>query len=212
MRTLDELLRTPADTPLHPRLRHWKRRLAQPGCKVELELFRPETGLGIAQTDMILHFAENGKLLPVETVDWDDDLNTGLIQMGARSISAEQESKRFALGLRGALRKAGREFGDGYLNSMLFDFLSDTDFVRYPEIAGILKHINAQRPKRDGEAADQYNLCREMIEDAIGGRAHELKAKLGYPDDEAKAILVQAVTRYLDERFSFSYRRRNGLI
>ena len=51
-----------------------------------------------------------------------------------------------------------------------------------------------------------------MIADAISGRAHELKEKLGYPEEEAKPILVQALARYLDERFSVSNRRRLGLL
>src|SRR5437867_2539335 len=125
MTTLDDFLRTPTETPPDPRLRHWKHRLAQPGSTAELELFRPESALGFMQAEMTLHFVENSKPQPPETADWDDDLNTGLIRLGVRSINVDQESLRFALGLRDALEKAGCAFGDGYLNSMLFDVLSD---------------------------------------------------------------------------------------
>ncbi len=209
MTTLDDLFRTPADTPPHPRLRHWKERLAQPGAKAQLDLYRPATVLGLAQTEMNLHFAQNGTPPSLETVAWDDDLNTGLIQLGVRSVSTDQEADRFALGLRGALGKAGREFGDGYLNSVLLDFIKDSDLTRDREIADVLEHAPGLSPNREGKA---YDLCREMITDAISGRAHELKDKLGYPEDEAKAILVRALARYLDERFSVSSRRRLGLL
>ncbi len=212
MITLDELFHTSADIPPHPRMRDWKRLLAQPGTKANLELYSPEMLLGIVQTEMNLHFTGNGEPHPVETMAWDDDVNTGLIQLGVRSINSDQEAERFALGLRGAFQKAQSEFGDGYLNSMLVEFISDSDLTQYEEIAEILEHSFALSPKREGKAEQRYNLCRQMIADAISGRAHELKDKLGYSEEEAKAILVQALARYLDERFSVSSRRRLGLI
>jgi hypothetical protein len=206
MTTLDDLFRAPANTLPHPRLRDWKRR-RDAGATAKLELYRPATALGLAQTEMNLHFAEDGKQT-LETVAWDDDLNTGLIQLKVLSVDADQEAERFALGLRGALRKAGREFGDGYFNSVLVELITDSDLTHYPEIAEVLKHSTALRPDREGKA---YTFCREMIADAISGRAHELKG-LGYEEEEAKRILVQALARYLDERFSVSNRRRLGLL
>ena len=47
--------------------------------------------------------------------------------------------------------------------------------------------------------------------EAIGGRAKELTELLGYPTEQAKPILVSALARYLDERFSVSSRRELGL-
>jgi hypothetical protein len=161
---------------------------------------------------MNLQFTKNSEPMPLETVAWDDDLNTGLIQLRVRSSSADQEAERFALGLRGALRKAERECGDGYLNAVLLEFIKDSDLIRYPEIAEVVKHAYAASPYREGKGAVRYDLCREMIADAISGRAHELKDKLGYNEEEAKPILVQALARYLDERFSVSNRRRLGLL
>ena len=206
---LDDFFKAPVATLLDPRLRNWEQRLKQPGVKAELELNRPATALGLAQTEMLLQFTENGKPQPLDTVAWDDDLNTGLIQLQVRSSNTKQEAERFALGLRGAFRKAGREFGDGLLNSVLIELITDSDLTRYPEIAEVLKHSTALQPNHESK---RYNLCREMIVDAISGRAHELKEKLGYQDEEAKPILVQALARYLDERFSVSNRRRLGLL
>src|SRR5262249_55073348 len=140
---------------------------------------------------MSLRFTENGTSQPPETVAWDDDLNAGLIQLGVRAVNPEQEAERFALGLRGALRKAEREFGDGYLNGLLLEFIRDSDLTRYPEIAEVLEHSYAVPPNREGKAAGRYDLCREMIADVISGRAHELKDKLGYTEEEAKPILVR---------------------
>ncbi len=64
-------------------------------------------------------------------------------------------------------------------------------------------------PNHEGKS---YGRCREAIADAISGRAHELKDKLGYSENEAKPILVHAIARYLDERFSVTSRRRLGLL
>src|SRR5205823_981369 len=159
-----------------------------------LELYRPATVLGTMQTEMNLHFTENGKALPLETVVWDDDLNTGLIHLGVRSVTPEQEAERFALGLRDALRKAEREGGNGYLNAVLLAFISDSELVRYPEIAEVLEHAYGTRLNHEGNGADRYNLCREMIANAISGRARELTDRLNYPQEEAKRILVAALT------------------
>jgi hypothetical protein len=161
---------------------------------------------------MVLHITSNGQPQPLEIVPWDDDLNTGLIRLGVRCIDADQEADRFAIGLRGSLRKAEREFGDGYLNAVLLDLIRDSDLPRYREIAEIFQYSTALEMDRDGRATRSYNICREIIADAIAARAHELSDGLHYTEDEAKPILVQALARYLDERFSVTSRRRLGLL
>ncbi len=135
-----------------------------------------------------------------------------LTKLRIRSIDANQESERFTLGLRAALRKAEREFGDGYLNSVLVDLITDSDLTRHPEIAAVLKYSTALHLDREGRATSRYRLCRDMIADAIGARAHELRDDLGYTEEEAKPILVHSLAQYLDERFSVSSRRRLGLL
>jgi hypothetical protein len=161
---------------------------------------------------MNLQFMENGEPLPLETVPWDDDLNAGLIQLGVKAASPEQEAERFALGLRAAMRKAEREFGDGYFNAVLVDFLKDSDLTGQDAIANVFQHVFANKPYQEGQGAQRYNLCREMIADAISGRARELTGPLKYPQEEAKRVLVSALARYLDERFSVSRRRQLGLL
>jgi hypothetical protein len=211
MTTLDDFFSKPAQS-LHPRLRNWKTRLAEPGTSATLEVDRPETAFGQSQPEMNIQFTRNGTLLPVETVPWDDDLNSGLIHLGVRAINQEQEAERFALGLRAALRKPEREFGNGYFNSVLVELLQDSGFASHAEIAEVLKHVSANQPHREDGVFDRYTICRELISDAIRARLPELTGPLRYAPEEAKHILVSALARYLDERFSVSSRRRLGLL
>jgi hypothetical protein len=208
MTTLDDFFSRPTES-LHPRLRNWSARLDEPGMSATLEIYRPVSDFGQTQTEMNLQFTKDGNLLPLETVSWDDDLNAGLIRLRVRAVGPEQEAERFALGLRAAMRKAEREFGDGYFNSVLFDLLKDSDLTAYPEIADVLAHAYALQPNRSGKA---FDACRDLITDAISGRARELTESLGYSQEEAKRILVAAIARYLDARFSVSSRRRLGLL
>jgi hypothetical protein len=208
MTTLDEFFRPRTDSLTHPLLRNWKAHLAT----ARVEVLRPESDFGQSQPEMNLQSTENGKVLPLETVNWDDDLNHELIKLGMRAVSPEQEAERFALGLRAAMRKPEREFGDGYVNTVLVDLLRDSDLIGYPEITEVLEHACANPPHRNGKELDKYNLCREMIAAAISGRAHELTDSLKYSRDEAKTVLINALAQYLDERFSVRKRHRLGLL
>jgi hypothetical protein len=207
MTRLDDFFGGPTDSLTHPRLRTWKARLDRAGTTATLEVFRPEAVLGQSRPEMNVQFKEGGNLLPLETVPWDDDLNAGLIQLRVRAISPDQEATRFALGLRAAMRKAEREFGDGYFNAVLIALVKESDLISNPKIAEVLKHTVASLPSRDGKG---YKLCHDMITNAIRGRAQELTGPLNYSQAEAKPILLDALERYLDERFSVSTRRRLG--
>ena len=132
MTTLDQFFHAPADLVLHPRLRSWKERLRIPGVTATVSVFRPETVIGRSHAELNVHFIENGKVAPLETVLWDDDLNLGLVDLGVRAESAEQEAERFSLGLRAAIRMAAREFGDGFVNSVLIKFVQESDLVDDP--------------------------------------------------------------------------------
>lgn len=208
MTTIDEFFSHPTEF-LPPRVRDWKAHLAEPGTTATLEVFRPETVVGQSQPEMSVQFVKDGHSLPLETAPWDDDLNSGLIQLAVRAVSEDQEAERFALGLRAAMRKTEREFGDGYFNAVLVNLIGDSDLTRYPNIAEVLKHATAPPADRSSK---RYNPCREMIADAISGRAQELTSPLRYSQDEAKQILISALARYLDQRFSISSRRRLGLL
>ncbi|WP_165227373.1 hypothetical protein [Aquisphaera insulae] len=162
---------------------------------------------------MHVHFVKDGRELPIESTPWDDELNAGLIDLEVPAVDADQEADRFALGLRAALRKPSRDFGDGYFNSVLTDFLKNVDRSEYPAMSEALVYSSANAPSRDGlRGSESYRVCREMIADAITGRAHELRDRLRYPEDKARNILDHALARYLDERFSLTSRRQLGLL
>ena len=120
--------------------------------------------------------------------------------------------KWYCLKARMTFRKAEREFGDGYFNAVLVDLIKDSDLIRHQTIAEVMKYACANVPHREGGQYDRYTICRELIAEAIGGRAKELKDILGYSPEEAKQILVSALSIYLDERFSVSSRRALGLL
>lgn len=208
MTTLDEFFSPRTDSLTHPLLRKWKAHLAT----AKVGVARPVTDFGQSQPELNLLHSENEKVRSLETVPWDDDLNNELIKLGVRAVRPEQEAERFALGLRAAMRKPEREFGDGYVNTVLIDLLRESDLISYPEISEVLEHAYANPPHRNGKGLDKYNLCREMIADAISGRAHELTDSLKYSRDEAKTILINALAQYLDERFSVGKRHRLGLL
>ncbi len=211
MTTLDDFFSNPTKS-LHPRLRYWENLLTQPSTSATLEVYRPETEFGQSQPEMHLQFKKDGNLLPLESMPWDDDLNAGLIHQVSkpvRAVNSAQEAERFALGLRAALRKAEREFGDGYFNAVLVELLMDSDLTRHREIAEVLQHAYASRANHESRV---YQTCREMIAGAISDRAQELTTKLNYSQEEAKQILVSALARFLDDRFSVSSRRRLGLL
>ncbi|MGC8641383.1 MAG: hypothetical protein ACP5XB_16080 [Isosphaeraceae bacterium] len=212
MTKLDDFFRVPVDTLEHPTLHKWKARLGQPVVKATLELSQPVAEFGLSQAEMQVQFHQNGEPGAVETLPWDDELNSGPITFGVRAISQDQEADRFALGSRAAMRKVEREFGDGYLNSVLLQLMKDSDLTKHREINAILKHAHAISPYREGKSNQKYENCREMITGAISGRARELTANLKYTEDEAKKILVAALARYLDKRFTVSGRRRLGML
>lgn len=198
--------------PLHPRLRSWKDRLGQSGTSAALEVDFSHTGFGQYRPEMHLHFARNGTALTDETLMWDDELNSGLIHQmpdAVRAVNEAQEAERFALGLRAAFRRPEIEFGDGYFNSVILDLIGDGELKDHPTIAGVLPYVHALPANRE---RNDYRLCREMIEGAITGRALELTGPLGYSRVAAKNILVSALARYLDLRFSVASRRQAGWI
>jgi hypothetical protein len=211
MTTIDDFFGATDESPL-PRLRDWKRRLASKNASDSVEVFRPNGEFGQGKPEMSVQFMEGGRPTHLDTVPWDDDLNVGLILLKVKSVSPEQEAERFAIGLRAAMRRIERDFGDGYFNAVLVELIKESHLDRYPEIADVMRYSYATSPHREGGAFDRYTICRELIADAIGGRAKELTRSLGYIQEEAKGILVSALARYLDERFSVSSRREIGML
>jgi hypothetical protein len=208
MNELDTMLEAPGETVLPPLVRYCKSR-KEAGDRIEIELYRPDTAGGLSRTDLVIHRWEQDKEQEPRQVEWDDGVNAGLVDQGIRAIDLQQEGERFALGIRAALRKVGRRYGDGYLSAVLVDLIDESELSKNGEIADVRKYVNTNPPDRSSRS---YQACRELIANEIGGRAVELRDKLKYGAEEIKAVMTRALAIYLDERFSVSSRRHFGLL
>jgi hypothetical protein len=177
-----------------------------------MEVYRPKGEFGPRKPELYVQFYENGKETQLDQVPWEDDLNTGLIGLKVKSRSPQQEAERFALGLRAAMRRPEREFGDGYFNAVLVELITESGLTEDREIAEVMEYTYANKPHREGGAFDRYTICRDLIAHAIGDRAKELRNALEYSEEDTVRILTSALARYLDERFSVSSRREMGLL
>ncbi len=195
------------DLPGHPLLRLVAARL-RVGQKPVFELSRPRESLGFRKAEIIIHFFDGDQKVDDVHDEWDDDLNTGLIHLGVKSETADEEKDRFALGLRAAFRRPERRYGDGYFSAVLVQFVVNSEFRDHPELGSLLRHLPPARPNPGRSMED----CREMIKAAIIGRAVELTEKLGYSRPDAWNILAGAMARYMDERFSITTRRLLNLL
>jgi hypothetical protein len=191
----------------HPLLRFVEGRITA-GDTATFELYQSRELFGYRKAKIYVHLSRDGKESDCKGEDWDDDLNVGLVRLGVMAVSPEVEKDRFALGLRAALRKPEKRFGDGYFSSVLMEFVVGSDFRTHAEVAAILGHIPYTRANHGKVYAD----CRDMIEEAIRGCGLELTRNLKYPVPEASDILAGALARYLDDRFSVSNRRVLGLL
>jgi hypothetical protein len=207
MNELDKMLEAPGEMVLPPVVRYCKGR-KEAGDRIEVELYRPDTAGGLSRTDLVIHRWEQEKEQDPLQVEWDDGVNAGLVDLGIRAINLQQEGERFAFGIRAALRKVERRYGDGYLNVVLVDLLDESDLCKDGEIAAVRSHVHTNPPER----SRSYHACRELIANEIGGRAVELRDKLKYKPDEIKAVMTKAIAIYIDERFSVSSRRHFGVL
>jgi hypothetical protein len=208
MSTLDKMLRSPEDAPQHPVVR-WVKTRIEAGDKFLVELQLDKSPLGSSVSGLCLLRFENGTEHPPVVYSWDDDLNSGFINLGVRAVNLEQEGLRFAMVMRTALRRVEREYGDGYMNGILVVLIDESDLGKQGEISKVRRLIGTSMPYADTKA---YHNCREEVANAIGGLAKELRDKLKYNPDELKKIMDLAIAQYLDERFSISTMRNLGWI
>ncbi len=207
MNELDKMLDAPGEMVLPPLVRYCKSR-EEAGDRIEVELYRPDSAGGLSRTDLVIHRWEQEKEQEPRQVEWDDGVNAGLVDLGIKAINLQQEAERFALGIRAALRKVERRYGDGYLSAVLVDLLDESDLCKGGEIADVRKYVHTNSPER----SSSYHECRDLIANEIGGRAVELRDKLKYKPEEIKAVMTKALAIYVDERFSVSSRRYFGLL
>lgn len=190
--------------PEHPVLKHLD---AVKPEKTEVEVTRPQDVLGYKPARIYVRTTVTGMRQPPAEYAWDDDLNDGLIRRGFRAVSAENEKLRFALALRGGLRKAESRAGDGYFNCVLVKMVKETPLNEFAEVADVMRDVTANEPSKSSRS---YNDCLEMIQNELVRRANELTEALQYERDAAEDILAGAVARFLDERFTVSDRRKLG--
>src|SRR5947209_20209095 len=98
---------------------------------------------------MVIHRWEQEKEQESCQVEWDDGVNAGLVDLGIRAINLQQEGERFAFGIRAALRKVERRYGDGYLNAVLVDLIDESDLSKGGEIADLREYVYTNSPERN---------------------------------------------------------------
>ena len=208
MNSLDNMLLSPDDVPQNPVVKALEARKLL-GDQIRISLQKNSSPFGSAVSGFTVLSTEKDKEHPPEVYDWDDDLNTSIIDLGIKAVDLGQEGERFARVLRAALRKVERRFGDGYMNAVLVELIDQSDLGKNGEIGKVRRLIQSNPPDRSGRS---YNDCRDTIAAEIGGRAKELRDKLGYDSQEIKTVMDKALAQYLDERFSITSLRNFGWI
>jgi len=187
----------------HPRLRHWQELLHR-GAQLQLEVRRARRGLDVDPPVLQVTIEADGPRR-LETEPWSDDLHRGLLKLGMRAISDDNESLRFGIAFADAFEPAENCVGDGFFNSILIEALKQGPLAE--RLAEQLQQIHVLTPNRDSSA---YAECRALIVGAIQGRARELTHDLEYEKPQATKILGGALAIYLDDRFSITERRELG--
>jgi hypothetical protein len=187
----------------HPRLRHWQE-LQQGGAQLQVEVRREPHGLDVSSPVLHVTIATGGQK-QIENEMWSDELHRGLVKLGVKAVSDDNESLRFGIAFADAFEPAEERVGDGFFNSVLIDALKQGPLAR--RLEDKLRHIHVLTPSRDGRS---YADCKDLIVGAIQGRARELTRDLRYEKPRANQILGGALAIYLDDRFSITERRQLG--
>jgi hypothetical protein len=208
--TRDDFFKPPIpDWEVHPMVRHWHEMRRRPEiADAKVELYRPREGLTFRPAQLYVHFIrKDGTRLTPEKEDWDDVLNEGLLKLGVSAVSEENESARFALGLRAALAPIDARFGAAFFNSVLLEVVHETPLATAQAVAQVLDAIHRDNPYMEGNS---YSDCKAMIMNVLRERVQELRDDLKYSDVKAEQILADALAQYLDERFSVTNRALLG--
>lgn len=198
MSNLDKFFPSGVEATAHPRLRSWGPLIKDPSVQTECEVFRKHDGFSYSPPKLYIHW----KQLPsgqsqTDKEEWDDTLNTYLVENGVKAVSPENESIRFSLMLRRLFQPLEVRYGEGYFNAVVVQVVSSTVGNIEP-IPGILKKIGEHRP----HIGNSYQDAVRQIEDAITQCAVALTANLHYERPQAETIIVGAIANYLTERFS----------
>lgn len=196
------------DVELHPQVRKWRRQLSDGSAdNAKCELWRKRQGLTFAPATIHVELTKDGVEVSSGTIEWDPDTNMELMRLGVQAVTPVNEAKRLALMLQHWFSIPEARYGDGYFNSVLYDFLKQSPLGAFKPIADALSSMHEYNPSKGASYVD----CVGSIEAVIRTAARALVESLRYGEDEAEGILVNAIAEYLDERFSITNRHMLGL-
>lgn len=198
MPNLDELFNPNAQRRTHPRLQELEHLIAA-SERTQCEIERRREGFIYRPAMIYLYTKRGDEPTHVEPFDWDEALNSALIERGVQAVTQENEELRLSIMLRSDLQGVEVRYGEGYFNAVLLEFAQQT-FGALPEIASIIKKVGPGRPYH-GKA---YRNAADILESAFTKAAQTLTNQLKYDPTSGKRILVQSLKLYLDERFSVS--------
>ena len=186
-----------SDEPVHPRLRRW-RQLKEQCPLAELEVRRKWDGLTYSPARMFVTFRRTpndpGQL---DEVLWEDELNQGLVDLGVKAISADNEATRYCLALKSALEPVSLRHGQDFVRIVLVLDLRGRALGANPALANVLRQVRVNSPYRGPD----YDQASEAVAGILRSKASELTGKLKYPRAEAEDVLAAALALYIDEIF-----------
>lgn len=203
MSDLDDLFKQRENADLSHTARTWIQRIRS-GERAAVEVVRKRSGISYGPTK--LHVIFDGT--DVQRDEWDTHLSEVLASEKVRAVDSANEALRLALMLSDWFQYPAQRFGDDYFNSVLVDYLTHSELGAIPEVREVLRHVHESSPNNE---SGHYTDCRNEVL-AILQRAAQVLTSLGYQREEAERILVEALARFLDDRFGVTNRRMLGLL
>jgi hypothetical protein len=198
LRSIDDLFSTESGRKsTHPRVVRWQR-LRADGRMLRLQVHRKWDGLTFAPARLFVT-AQESDTDPglLDEVLWEDELNQGLVELGVRAEDPKQEITRYALAFRSAFDPIKLRHGQDFIRAVTVEYLRESILGEQPTLKGVLDQIHTNKTSQ-GKSHEQ---AVDAIENIVKTKAHELKTKLKYGQDEAVTILSGALAQYLDEIF-----------
>lgn len=166
---------------------------------MECEIERRREGF-LYRPAIIYLFTKNASgSTQIDSFEWDETLNSTLIERGVRAVSQDNEGLVSQIVLRSDLQRVEVRHGEGYFNALLLEFVQQT-FGALTEIVAIIQKIGTGHPYQ----RKAYRNAANMVAAAFTKVARTLTNQLRYDPTTGKRILVYALKLYLDERFSVS--------
>jgi len=177
--------------------------------RLEVDVRQPRQGLTLGPARIaVLGRRDDGTApTPPSYVEWELEIHSGLVPLGARAVDPRVEARRYALVLHDRFKPIERRYGDGYFNTVLLQVLADAGLDASPAVAQVLGSVH-----RGGMVApsEHASACATRIRIVLQTVSIELVGALDYTEDDAIAIVGGALAEFLDRRFSVSTRRELG--